>query len=70
MAANPSGVWRVLSQAGLLSGWTGRPSRKGTGLVDHCTNVRLNSATCYLTPKDMVAGRQQKSMLNATESWR
>src|SRR5690348_11663891 len=31
VAASPSSVWRVLSQAGLLSKWTGKPSKKGTG---------------------------------------
>jgi hypothetical protein len=28
--------------------------------VDHYNNVRLNSATGYITPKDMWAGRQQE----------
>jgi putative transposase len=28
-----SSVWRVLSQAGLLSKWNGRPSKKGTGFA-------------------------------------
>ena len=28
--------------------------------VDHCNNVRLNSAVGYITPKDMLAGRQQE----------
>jgi hypothetical protein len=28
--------------------------------VDHYNNVRLNSATSYITPKDMLAGRQQE----------
>ena len=27
--------------------------------VDHYNNVRLNSATCYITPQDMLGGRQQ-----------
>jgi putative transposase len=31
VAVSPSSVWRVLSQAGLLSKWNGRPSKKGTG---------------------------------------
>ena len=31
VAVSPSSVWRVLGQAGLLSRWKGRPSRKGTG---------------------------------------
>jgi transposase InsO family protein len=28
--------------------------------VDHYNNVRLNSATGYITPKDMLAWRQRK----------
>ncbi len=31
VAVSPSSVWRVLGQAGLLSKWNGKPSRKGTG---------------------------------------
>jgi transposase InsO family protein len=31
VAVSPSSVWRVLSQAGLLSKWNGEPSRKNTG---------------------------------------
>jgi transposase InsO family protein len=30
-AVSPSSVWRVLGQAGLLSKWKGKPSKKGTG---------------------------------------
>ena len=30
------------------------------GYVDHYNNIRLNSATGYITPKDMLAGRQQE----------
>jgi transposase InsO family protein len=29
------------------------------GYVEHYNNVRLNSATGYVTPKDVLAGRQQ-----------
>jgi hypothetical protein len=29
------------------------------GCVDHYNDVRLNSATGYITPKDMLAGRQK-----------
>src|SRR6202158_3482153 len=31
-----------------------------SGYVDHYNSVRLNSATGYITPKDMLAGRQQE----------
>ena len=31
VAVSPSSVWRVLSQAGLLSKWKGKPSKKGRG---------------------------------------
>jgi hypothetical protein len=30
------------------------------GYVDHYNNVRVNSATGYVTPRDMLAGRQQE----------
>ncbi len=33
VAVSPSSVWRVLGQAGLLSKWNGKPSKKGTGFV-------------------------------------
>ena len=31
-----------------------------SGYVDHYNNVRLNSATRHITPKDMLAGLQQE----------
>jgi putative transposase len=31
------------------------------GYVEHYNNVRLNSAIGYITPKDMLAGRQQEN---------
>jgi hypothetical protein len=31
VAVSPSSVWRVLQQAGLLSRWKGKPSRKASG---------------------------------------
>ncbi|MBV8830367.1 MAG: hypothetical protein JO108_14175 [Acidobacteriaceae bacterium] len=33
VAVSPSSVWGVLSQAGLLSKWNGKPSKKGTGFA-------------------------------------
>ena len=33
VAVSPASVWRVLKQAGLLSRWRSKPSRKGTGFV-------------------------------------
>jgi len=30
------------------------------GYVEHYNNVRLNSAIGYITPKDMLAGRQSE----------
>ena len=30
------------------------------GYVEHYNNVRLNSATGYITPNDVLAGRQQE----------
>ncbi|SPE30657.1 hypothetical protein SBA6_130017 [Candidatus Sulfopaludibacter sp. SbA6] len=30
------------------------------GYVEHYNNVRLNSAVGYVTPKDMLAGREQE----------
>jgi hypothetical protein len=38
----------------------GRCAASGGGLVEHYNNVRLNSAIGYITPKDMLAGRQQE----------
>jgi transposase InsO family protein len=31
VAVSPTSVWQVLSQAGLLSKWNGKTSKKGTG---------------------------------------
>jgi hypothetical protein len=33
VAVSPSSVWRVLSQAGLLLKWNGKPSKKGMGFA-------------------------------------
>ena len=43
VAVSPTSVWRVLGQAGLLSKWNGKPSKKGAGFEQplaahqHCT---------------------------------
>src|SRR5438552_11599268 len=34
VAVSSASVWRVLKQAGLLSRWKSKPSRKGTGFAD------------------------------------
>jgi hypothetical protein len=31
VAVSPTSIWRVLGQAGLMSKWNGKPSKKGTG---------------------------------------
>ena len=36
------------------------PSTRVLGYVEHYNNVRLNSAIRYITPKDMLTGRQQE----------
>ena len=38
----------------------GRCAASGGRIVEHYNNVRLNSAIGYITPKDMLAGRQQE----------
>ena len=55
VTVSPSSVWRVLGQAGLLSE---DARRLVQGYVEHYNNVLLNSAVGYITPKDMLAGRQ------------
>ena len=37
--------------------------------MDHYNNVRLNSATGYITPKDMLAGRQQEIHAERDRKW-
>jgi hypothetical protein len=37
VAVSPTSVWRVLGQAGLLSKWNGKPSKKGTGFEQPLT---------------------------------
>ncbi len=43
VAVSPSSVCRVLSQAGLLSKWNGKPSKKGTGFAQRWR--RINTGT-------------------------
>jgi hypothetical protein len=37
VTVSPSSVWRVLSHAGLLSKWNGKPSKKGSGFAQPLT---------------------------------
>jgi hypothetical protein len=57
VAVSPSGVRRVLRQAGLLSKWNTKP-----------VDVRLNSATGCITPKDVLLGQRQE--IHAERDWR
>jgi putative transposase len=61
VACSPSTVHRVLSAAGLLARFNKKASKKGTGfdqpIVAH--NQRLHSAIGYVTPSDMLAGKQK-----------
>jgi hypothetical protein len=47
VAVSPASVWRVLRQAGLLSRWKGKPSRKGMGFEQplqphqHCGDATM-----------------------------
>jgi hypothetical protein len=38
------------------------------GYVEHYNNVRLNTAIGYITPKDMLAGRQQEIHADRSEA--
>ena len=40
------------------------------GYVELYNKVRLNSAIGYITPKDMLAGRQQEIHATGIGSWR
>jgi hypothetical protein len=37
--------------------------------VDRYNNVRLNSATGYITPQDMLAGRQEEIHAERDRKW-
>jgi hypothetical protein len=43
--------------------------REVSGYVDHYNNVRLNSATGYIPPRDMLAERLHDIWRSATGSW-
>jgi transposase InsO family protein len=45
VAVSPTTVWRVLGQAGLLSKWHGKPSKKGRA---SCSRWQLISTVSYL----------------------
>ena len=51
VAVGPASVWRVLKQAGLLSRWKSKPSRKGTGFEQPLRphqhwHIDVSSSTC------------------------
>jgi hypothetical protein len=48
VAVSPSSVWRVLSQAGLLSKWNGKPSKKGTGFAQALAAPSAPAHRCFL----------------------
>jgi putative transposase len=67
VAVSPASVWRVLKQAGLLSRWKGKSSRKGTGFeqplephqhwhvdVSYINLSRARSTTCAACWMDAV----------------
>jgi hypothetical protein len=41
VAVSPASVWRVLKQAGLLSRWKVKPSRKGSGFEQHSSRINI-----------------------------
>jgi putative transposase len=60
VAVSPASVWRVLKQAGLLSRWKPKPSRKGTGFEQplephqHCVCSALSGR---VAPEDRACRR-------------
>ena len=48
VAVSPSSVWRVLKQAGLLSRWKAKPSRKGTGFEQPLAAAPALACRCFL----------------------
>ena len=56
-----SNRWRVVKKVkGPAQAKLGRATRLVQGYVEHYNNIRLNSAIGYVTPRDMLAGRQQE----------
>jgi putative transposase len=54
VAVSPTSVWRVLGQAGLLSKWNGKPSKKGTALSSHWRHINTGIS---MFPISTSAGR-------------
>ena len=48
VAVSPASVWRVLKQAGLLSRWRGKSSRKGTGFEQPLAAAPALACRCFL----------------------
>jgi hypothetical protein len=49
VAVSPASVWRVLKQAGVLSRWKAKPSRKGTGF-ESSYDTCCDSSSALLHP--------------------
>lgn len=47
-AVSPASVWRVLSRAGLLRKWSGKPSKKGTGFEQPPAAAPALAYRCFL----------------------
>jgi len=54
VAVSPSSVWRVLGQAGRLTKWNGKPSKKGTGFEQPRRRTSIGISTF---PTSTSAGR-------------
>ena len=46
VAVSPTSVWRVLGQAGLLSRWNGKRSKKARGLSSRWHLINTGASTC------------------------
>ena len=65
VAVSPTSVWRVLSQAGLLSKWNGKPSKKGTGFEQ-----LISIGTSTLAHRRVVHQHQRDVLLPVQHSGR